>query len=806
MESVEKSRRRPYTAGWESQLQYDTSALPIKKAGRVIPVQRIRKEVIEKVEPDDEQADEQEETIKVPLSEFDDFEYINEPKKRSISKRSQNSHTNSNIKTLTEKGVEAIKTKIAEICNFICFDPQTSLKRKIVDAAKDEPNLRLNDLFSYISHSDHRVAQCALLSTLVIFKDIVPGYQIRTHDSIDKDVMLKKETKRIMDYEHALLKAYQRYLNILDDRITAGLGSSKKDIHDPSSPEAVLGYHALKCQCELLCALSHFNLRDKLIASVVSRATQPSQAISSLCCKYLTQTVERDIEGECSYAIVRCIAHTLIAIKHDVSGDILHVLEKVKVRIHEDEARDLRKMAKKDRKKRKREDDDVEARILESEGINPVNVKRAQADCLREMCLIYFRILKQKIGFRLLPLALEGLARLTHLINMDTVMDLLAVLKRLLDPSVGGHAAVPLSVKLHCIYCALRTLSGPGQELEIDDEPFVSSLAGIIQELPIFDRWDLVFECVDLCLVKKRETRKHYVMEILYTLFHRLCHLEPKTMAAALATLHSVMIHYPNIRQAIHTSIRQITQSAADPSKAYIYAEEQVEDLAMNGLLKTGKHHQNGSVFSNDNHLYDNHMFWGLSLCQHVQEPQVGELIRLITSGNHIMAVAYNAKDAKLASAEDLYRYNLQNIDDALDALNSADSAAPPMKARTNLTKPSNSAAKPLSQSTASKSAKNKVDKPVSASSGTSNGSVKEDYRKKKSNRSFQAKGSGSSASSGGAKKAFSSASKPYTSKNSGIKPSYSTGKKSDGGKGKFGSKPGGGQGKGGRFNGKGKR
>ena len=95
--------------------------------------------------------------------------------------------------------------------------------------------------------------------------------------------------------------------------------------------------------------------------------------------------------------------------------------------------------------------------MLESVGVNQVLVKRRQADSLKELVLIYFRILKNKIGFKLLPVALEGLARLTHLINMDTVMDLLAVLKRLLECNTP---VTPLDVRLHCAFCALRTLSG----------------------------------------------------------------------------------------------------------------------------------------------------------------------------------------------------------------------------------------------------------------------------------------------------------------------------------------------------------
>ena len=87
------------------------------------------------------------------------------------------------------------------------------------------------------------------------------------------------------------------------------------------------------------------------------------------------------------------------------------------------------------------------------------------------------RIIKLKIGFRLLPAALTGLASITHLINMDTVQDLLTLLRNLLEDK--APAAPPL-VQLYCVNCALRTLSGPGEELNLDNEVFIIGLQKLI--------------------------------------------------------------------------------------------------------------------------------------------------------------------------------------------------------------------------------------------------------------------------------------------------------------------------------------
>ena len=113
--------------------------------------------------------------------------------------------------------------------------------------------------------------------------------------------------------------------------------------------------------------------------------------------------------------------------------------------------------------------DDVDAGLLEAEALSSdkSNSKRFMADTLHEVCLIYFRVIKMKVGFRLLPAALEGLGRITHLINMDTVEDLVLLLRGLLKDS---QFALPPLIRLLCVSCALKTLSGPGQELQMEIE------------------------------------------------------------------------------------------------------------------------------------------------------------------------------------------------------------------------------------------------------------------------------------------------------------------------------------------------
>lgn len=716
-ESFETSSRRPYTKGWDDSL---TSAygLPIKKGDKVVPLKRpVSSKKVEEVEKNmDEEIDEKEPEV-VEESEFLDFSDKNKTKKKKGNGKGKTKEPS----VLSPQAFLNIKMRIAEICTSIVASPEQSLRRSsnarlLIDGEED---FKISDLFEYIDHADLRVAETAILSALLVFKDIVPGYQIRTGEDKDDSVTLKKETKRILDYEQSLLQAYKRYLNFLEGFISSGLSSPKTPLSSLTSAQSVLAMHALRCQCELLRSIPHFNMRPNLINSIVAYSTYPLPEVSSLCCGYLARVIEEDIDGEVSYEVVRAVARALVALKHDVPEDVLHILEVVKVRTHEDEAKNIRKQVKKDKRKRKRDGDDVEARLLEAEGVNPMLVKRRQADSLKELCLIYFRILKNKVGFRLLPVALEGLARLTHLINMDTVMDLLADLKRLLETRTP---VTPLPVRLHCVYCALRTLSGPGKELEMDDEAYVCALGDILLELAPTDRWDLAFECVEMCLIKKRETRKQHVTDIVYALVARSQALVEKAAATSLALAHTVLVHYPTIRSEFVLSLERHSKAAAG-ALVVDDEEERVEDLAMSGLIdkKSKRAHKRVSVSD---------VFATLSALRQGEDVRLKELVRTVT-GRDITPAHYNCQDGRPSHI-------------------SAYSEIPKPKAK--------KARQDLSEETSGKkkSAKKTPTGKKKSHIGGSGGGVKTggkvDYRNKKTNRDFK-KGRGGGGKNGGKSK-----------------------------------------------------
>jgi uncharacterized membrane protein YgcG len=579
-EGVEDTPRVAYTSGWNAGLKKTKEALPIKtKSGQI--VKTFREETPEEEAPaSDSESD-------GSASEVDDEE-------ADLGEDSDEEGEPSTAILETAGDLNSVRALIADICTCVTANPDRSLRRERSTSEYGDTVYTIYDLLAFLKHENAQVVELAMLSLFVLFKDIVPGYRIRSkaedatatkkkeeaEDASKSNtlrhkngkVMLKKTTKQLKDAEHHLLSSYQMYLKALDTRIAAGLGGFRRQMHFPGltamapggasrsySPEYTAHYQnqqlalvAVRCQCELLKAVSHFNFRSILLMAVVSRAAgvspealQPvdvagtrdqgrkgrtsadavvhnnnaavARQLLDLCCATLTHLFQRDVDGEISYEIVCMVAKTLVEVKYLATEQLVRCLEYVKLSVHQDESKQVHRQSKQDRRKRRKfDEDDVEAGLLEADttralATSKLKSKRFQADALHEICLLYFRVVKQKVGVELLPVTLEGLGRITHLVNIDTIHDLVDVLKALLDSNtlLSSQSEERWAVvRVSCVHCALNTLLSPGgAELQIDETVFTKSLLGLCLDLPAgFDRWDLVFQCVEMTLMRRRET------------------------------------------------------------------------------------------------------------------------------------------------------------------------------------------------------------------------------------------------------------------------------------------------------------
>ncbi|KAL3801705.1 hypothetical protein ACHAW5_010045 [Stephanodiscus triporus] len=388
---------------------------------------------------------------------------------------------------------------------------------------------------------DAHAARLALLSLLAIFQDILPAYRLRLPTESELSVRVSKETKATWDHERRLLQSYQRYLQLLERTWEEGRfgrrwssedGRGKGGRNDNNraragggechGPPTTLAATAILALSALLRTNYNFNFRTNLLRIVVRQANRRSSGeVRLACCDALSAMFASDAGGDASLEAVRMMSKMVKQQQRESGGiatmhpDALNTWLSLPLRVHEDEAAAARlASAAKARKAKKsqsaKESLDIEREMKEGEAtVDRLELAKNQADTLHAITLAYFRILKSvssgvrreeeddgnataagkgKAGDRatspsellLLPCALRGLAKFSHLIHLDAVVDLLAVLRDLLK----NASSLPTDVAINCILCALKTLRGPGREaLPVDPKEYLIPLYNILPRL-----------------------------------------------------------------------------------------------------------------------------------------------------------------------------------------------------------------------------------------------------------------------------------------------------------------------------------
>jgi nucleolar complex protein 3 len=282
---------------------------------------------------------------------------------------------------------------------------------------------------------------------------------------------------------------------------------------------------------------------------------EEEDVISIQCCEAISYIFQTDKQGDISLEAVRSIcklikdsiqvgnksntarSRTLLLLLHP---RILQTFLHLPLRIQEEDAEavKLHTAANAKRRKRNREEATIEQELKEGNAsLDKALLARSQAESLHLITLAYFRIIKkaatiyqsavevQKDNHKthhhqkylmkqqhheqhhiqlLLPVTLQGLAKFAHLINIDTVVDLLAILKDLLT-----HVdKLPLDAAFHCILTAFQTLSGPGKELQIDPKEYVTPLFAQLPRLASllqYQHTNLALSCLDEAFIRRKD-------------------------------------------------------------------------------------------------------------------------------------------------------------------------------------------------------------------------------------------------------------------------------------------------------------
>ncbi|EEB05305.2 Noc2p-Noc3p complex subunit Noc3 [Schizosaccharomyces japonicus yFS275] len=368
-----------------------------------------------------------------------------------------------------------------------------SWAQKILEDPIEELH-HLRDILGLYESELVSTKKIALLSTLAVFKDIIPGYRIRPLTEVERAAKVSKEVAIMREHEESLLKLYSMYLGILETILkTLSRSEDKKEIS--------LYLTAIRCVCTLVESASHFNFHEKLFSMAVHQlATRRQTEGTTQLQRAIVSLFEEDELGQVSLELVRLLSKMMKQRDYEVHPTVLDLFLHLRIlttmeRKHEEEEgyyagpkrkKDRVHFSKKARKAFK-EEKKIKKEMKEAEAvIASEDRERNQSEALKAVFLTYFRVLKTP--GKLVGNALEGIARFSHLINAEFFADLLQALRELVD---DDNVRIAASKKpgqttreaLLTVSTALELVSTHGigkMNLDLDLSSFVYRLYGIL--------------------------------------------------------------------------------------------------------------------------------------------------------------------------------------------------------------------------------------------------------------------------------------------------------------------------------------
>ncbi|NWI23872.1 NOC3L protein, partial [Sula dactylatra] len=506
--------------------------LPIKDKGGIIP-QTMEKPVLNVAQDEDdtEEMEEAEDFNEEPL-------LVLTPAEMAAQRRQK----------LQER-----KTHIAALASAILSEPDNNIKK-------------LKELRAMLMEQDPNVAvivrKLVMVSLMEIFKDIVPSYKIRPLTEAEKANKVKKETQKLREYEEGLVSQYKFYLENLEQTIKDWKQRKLKK-SNVISLKAYKGLAeiAVKCLCELLVALPHFNFHNNIIVLVVPLMNDASKMISQLCFEAVKKLFKQDKLGYASLGVVKVISGLVRGRNYDVRPEVLKVFLHLRIKEvelqkdSEDIAPKKKFMTYKEKRKNlsrmqrkwKKAEEKLERELLEAEASESKEKKlKLHTETLNIVFVTYFRILKKAQKSPLLPAVLEGLAKFAHLINVEFFDDLLIVLHSLIASGVLRYRE-----SLHCILSAFHILSGQGDVLNIDPMKFYTHLYKTLFSLHAGGTNDdigIVLQCLDVMFAKRRkQVSQQRALAFLKRLSTLALHVLPNSSVGILATNRVLMQTFPKM-------------------------------------------------------------------------------------------------------------------------------------------------------------------------------------------------------------------------------------------------------------------
>jgi len=414
-----------------------------------------------------------------------------------------------------------------------------------------------------------------------VFQDIIPSYRIKQSQEDDK-VKLSKDVAKLRQYERTFSNLYKSYyldyLKRMLDCVKNKPASTfytqliKTDTHD----RELLAETAVECYGMILVAHPHFNYRDQIISNLVQYNAQTKhKTCAQTAHKYLSFALQQDKLGEISLEITSAICDLTKVKKLSVSALLFKTLSSlklidVKTATEEDKAKrkaekeklaELKKKQSRKERKRGKKMKKLKNELHETEAhVGKDQKLKFHQQILKKLFVTYFRVLRyhedllgekretQKL-VKLLPPVLEGVAKFSHLIDIDICNGIFPLISHLLE-----NNNVTTNCKLHCLATVFIMYKSLESELgKVDPENFYRHFYVILTNLDPSAITDEEFsslnDCIHLMLIKRSRqvSSKRYCAFVRRLLILSL-NLPPKHVANLLDTVKILFLQKPNIK------------------------------------------------------------------------------------------------------------------------------------------------------------------------------------------------------------------------------------------------------------------
>ena len=397
-----------------------------------------------------------------------------------------------------------------------------------------------------------------------LFKDLLPDYKINL-EVASEGTRFSREVKARRTFESNILKHYQKYVQFVE-----------KHAKNPTSKMQLV---AAKCLSELLFYKPYFNFTMDIIAIVVPLLDSKNEQVKEAVAQNITALFVNDpTKGATTLDVVEEIASVIVKKKYNVSPAMFDVFLALKLKmvlkdkiIPENIVN--RKNASGRHKKKAKDLNDTEGLrrdLKEAKGATSSEVKKYQTDTLRNIIVCYVRVLKQQPDSPIVFSALAGLAKFSHLMNVDLLYSLMDYMKALLESAdnvnelVESHMdedeakqfkrlEIPIRTVLQALITTARLLAGIGGAIDIDPKEFYSQLYVALDRVITapYDETNfrLLMDALVLLLLKPQ---KLPIVRVAAFIKKMCCYCFSTHIHVALSLLEIVrelLIKYPNAKQ-----------------------------------------------------------------------------------------------------------------------------------------------------------------------------------------------------------------------------------------------------------------